>query len=295
MQLNNFDYVALDFETANSSPTSACSLGIICASNGKVVLEKYYLINPLEEFNDINVSIHNITYDDVCNEKTFPELWDEIYSIIDGNIVFAHNAYFDMTVLKSILNKYNLKWPNIKIGCTLMLSRICFKDTLKSFKLSNISSYLEVEHNHHNAFSDAYVCYYIIERCKRMHQVYDAIDLFEEVGLCFGEMNDKTYPNFKNCYNRFKRKEKLAAENKKLAGIVLSFTGKPKSMTKKDFKTLVIKSGGLYSREITRVINTFIIFTSPSKKHLESLRKLQEKKDIKVYNEEEIIKIINDK
>lgn len=288
MSLSNVEYVTMDFETANANLTSACSVGLVGAKNGKIVFEKYYLINPKEPFFSQNIAIHGITPSDVENEKTFPELWDEIYDLIDGNIVFAHSASFDMSVLKSLIEKYNLKYPSIKIGCTLRVSRIAFKGTLTSFKLSNISNYLEIEHQHHNAISDASICYYILERCKRMYQTYDVKDLFEELGLCFGVFNQKTY---RNCYLKLKEEKPIS---NLLSGKIFSFTGKPSKMTKNEFKKLITSKGGLYSKEITRVINTFVIFPNPSKKHLEALKNIEAKKHIDVYTEEEIFKIIND-
>lgn len=287
MSLNNCEYITIDFETANKNYTSACSIGLVGARNGKIVFEKYYLINPEEEFETYNTLIHGITYEDVKNEKTFPELWPEIKELIDGNILFAHSALFDMSVLKSLLEKYNLPFPTIKIGCTLRLSRIAFKDSLTSFKLSTISTYLEVNHNHHNAISDASICYYIIERCKRIYQVDTVQELFEEVGLCFGFLDEK---RFRNCYNKLSEQSKPKSEL--LKGMIISFTGKPSNMTKVDFKKLINENGGLYSKEITRVINTFITFPSPSKKHLQALELLKNKKEIKEYTEEEIMEIV---
>ena len=287
MSSNNCEYITIDFETANSSLTSACSVGLVGAKNGKIVFEKYYLINPEEDFLSYNTLIHGITYEDVKNEKTFPELWPEIKELRDGNILFAHSASFDMNVLKSLLEKYKLPFPNIRVGCTLKLSRIAFKDSLTSFKLSAISNYLEVSHNHHNAISDASICYYIIERCKRIYQVDTIQELFEEVGLCFGVLDEK---KFRNCYNKLT--EKIKSKSELMKGMVISFTGKPSSMTKGDFKKVIYENGGLYSKEITRVINTFVVFPSPSKKHLQALELIKNKKEIKEYTEEEIMEIV---
>lgn len=40
-------FIAIDFETANVSKTSACSLGITFVENGKVVETKHFYIRPL--------------------------------------------------------------------------------------------------------------------------------------------------------------------------------------------------------------------------------------------------------
>ena len=303
-------YVTIDFETANGNLTSACSVGLVICNNGKIIDQKYYLINPNEPFNNGNILIHGITPDMVCNAPYFYEIWDEIYDILNGNIVFAHAASFDISVLKALIEKYNLKCPDIKVGCTLKLSRLAFKDVLTSFKLSTLSSYLEIEHNHHNAISDALVCFYIIERAKRMYQVYDVFDLFEEVGLCFGYLREPNssvsnnsknidfrnissrYIEYRSVYSRINNKKKVNKLSNKLDGIVLSFTGKPVKMTKTEFKKVVLENGGLYSKEVNRVINTFVIFQNPNKAHLNALERLKEVKEIKIYTEEEFMRLI---
>ena len=107
------EYVAIDFETANANLTSACSIGIVGAANGETVFEKHFLINPNEDFSSYNVLIHGITEEMVRNEPTFDKLWDEIKELIEGTIVFAHSAPFDLAVLKSLLDQYGLEYPNI--------------------------------------------------------------------------------------------------------------------------------------------------------------------------------------
>ena len=285
------EYVTIDFETANGNLTSACSVGLVGCKNGKILFEKYYLINPQEEFLPQNVAIHGITKDMVIHERTFDQIYDEIYELINGNVLFAHAATFDISVLKSLIKKYNLKTPNIKIGCTLKVSQIAFKDTLTSFKLGNISSYLGVEHNKHNAISDASICFYLLERVKRMYQVYDVYDLFEELGLCFGTYNDN---EFKGCYSRFSKKVLSEVKSDKLKGVIYAFTGKPKKTTKTEFKKMMAKNGAIFSRDITRVINTFIIFENPVKSHIHAVNHLQELKKIKVYTEEEVMDLLHD-
>lgn len=47
----HMDYVAIDFETANSRGDSVCSIGLSRFSDGKEVDRYYALINPRQYFN----------------------------------------------------------------------------------------------------------------------------------------------------------------------------------------------------------------------------------------------------
>ena len=283
------EYVAIDFETANANLTSACSIGIVGAANGETVFEKHFLINPNEDFSSYNVLIHGITEEMVRNEPTFDKLWDEIKELIEGTIVFAHSAPFDLAVLKSLLDQYGLEYPNIKIGCTLKVSKIAFKGVLENCKLNTISNYLEVEHLHHNAISDAKVCFYLLERVKRMYQVYDVVDLFEVLGLGFGVMKPKI---LRGCYNKFTQISTTQIESNRLEGQIIAFSGKPKTMTKTEAKKLVEIHGGVYTKDINRAITSFVIFTNPLKTQLSALKRVEEYKNVIVLNEEQFRKLV---
>lgn len=282
------DFVSIDFETANHCIDSACSLGIVSVKKGKIEFEKEYLINPECLFEPSNILIHHITPDMVLDKPTFPEIWDEIYEIINGRIVFAHAADFDISVLRALLDKYNLKKPDIQIGCTLKLAKIAFKDILPNCKLNTISNYLGIEHNHHNGLSDALVCVHMIKYVERMYQVYDVCDLFNDLSLLFGRFNASEYTKVRS---RLKLKTKNVIKDI-LKGKVVSFTGKPKSLTKNHFMNLVQSYGGVITKDYNHRIDIYVIFQNPSKKDLEKLEKVKEVKNVLVYTEDEFMEII---
>ena len=54
------DFIAIDFETANDSRASICSVGIVIVEKG-VLKEEYIVIDPQDEFMYFNTEIHGIT------------------------------------------------------------------------------------------------------------------------------------------------------------------------------------------------------------------------------------------
>lgn len=157
-------YVAIDFETANPARASACALGIV-ASDGTGITESWYrLIHPPEMRFDPNcVRVNHITPDMVENEPEFPFFYKDIFSLLDGAIVFAHNAGFDMAVLSAMLECYALQKPRFRYGCTVKLSRTLWPNML-NHKLNTVAGNLGFDFQHHQALADAAACEYIV-RC----------------------------------------------------------------------------------------------------------------------------------
>ena len=118
------NFVAIDFETANSSRSSVCSLAAVTVENGQIVRSNYSLIRPpVMRFDYRNVQVHGINPEDVESKPTFNELWERIRPHLENKIVIAHNASFDMSVLRSILKEYALPIPKFKHACTVQIAK----------------------------------------------------------------------------------------------------------------------------------------------------------------------------
>lgn len=279
------DYIAIDFETANSSFSSACAIGIVGVENGNAIFQKYYLINPETEFSLYNIGIHHISPNDVKDCKNFKELWEEIKVYFQG-IVIAHNAMFDLNVLKSLIERYDLDVPNIKIACTLKISQKLWKDILPNCKLNTISSYLEVEHDHHNALSDAFVCYKIIERAKRVTQSDDISSVMEKLGIIYGVYNENKFYLPKNKYKEIN----CEALDNYFKGKIVAFSGKPHSMTRKKVIEVLQIKGAIISKNIDKSLDLFICFPDSPKTKIFYLNELNKKSKIEIITEEEFLK-----
>ncbi len=157
-------YIAIDFETAYWGPGNACSLGIVASDGEKITDEWFHLIRPVSmEFNASCVEINGIHPEDVAEEKTFADLWDEIRPRLEGNLIFAHNARFDMNVLASAMACYDLPDMDCRYGDTVSLSRVLWPDLL-NHKLNTVAEALGFDFNHHQALDDARACEYIVRK-----------------------------------------------------------------------------------------------------------------------------------
>ena len=151
----SMDFVAIDFETANPSRNSACAIGITPVKNG-IVGESYYsLIRPPElEFSPWNTRVHGITEIDVIDSPTLRDLWPEISPLIEDGLVVAHNASFDMSVLRHSLHAVGLFVPRLSYLCSCILSRQLWPN-LASHSLGFLSVAHSIPLDHHHAGSDS--------------------------------------------------------------------------------------------------------------------------------------------
>jgi DNA polymerase-3 subunit epsilon len=150
--------LAIDFETASSRRASACALGVAYLSDGDVLSVTEHLIRPRDmHFQGINISIHGIRPDDVRDSPEFPEVWDVAVPKDEPLFLLAHNAAFDMSVLRASLEMYSMGTPIADYLCTVTLARALWPG-LQNHKLSTVSAHLGISLNHHQAGSDAEAC-----------------------------------------------------------------------------------------------------------------------------------------
>ncbi len=157
-------YTAVDVETPNWGSDALCSIGLVHLEDGVVTFEKEYLVNPEVPFEPGNIAIHGITPDMVKDAPIFPQVWEEIRAFFESDLLLAHNAVFDLTVIKNTLKRYELLVPEMRYVCTVELARKHIpKELYGSHRLGDLSSGLKIPLRHHNALSDADACRQIFE------------------------------------------------------------------------------------------------------------------------------------
>ena len=148
------NFIALDFETANDSRASICSIGLVHVENGLIKKEIHTYIDPRDKFTYRNTMIHGITEEMVKGAPTFEEYWPEFKAIIDNEMLIAHNASFDMSALRYALNSFNEPYPSFTYGCSYMFSKKVWP-SLYNHRLSTAVNYLGISFKHHDALEDA--------------------------------------------------------------------------------------------------------------------------------------------
>jgi DNA polymerase-3 subunit epsilon len=185
-------FVAIDFETANSSRASACSLGMTKVIDGAITDSKYELFIPprgYESFDPRNIAIHGITEKDVSNKPEFGALWPEFLKFIGNLPIVAHNASFDISVLRAALSASNLEWPDLNYACTYVFSKNLFD--LPRHRLPDVAHAAGVKWDgtkHHDALFDSRICAEIVLSLAKDKNITELDELLNSLNLNMGEL-----------------------------------------------------------------------------------------------------------
>jgi len=181
------DFVTIDFETAKYSQESACSVGLVRFQNGIAVDTYYSLIRPPKLYIRPDFTkIHGLTINDVRDSPRFSELWNSDIEPFIGDLpLAAHNASFDMGVLKAVLEWYDLAVPSISYFCTCKLSRRTWQE-LKSHALTALASNFGIIYEAHNALDDAMTCGKLVIMAAEKHGISNLNELLDVTGQNMG-------------------------------------------------------------------------------------------------------------
>lgn len=264
-----YDFVAIDFETANTNYDSACSVGIVGVRNGEIVDQFYSLINPCCHFNPVNISIHNITESDVADAPTADVLLNDISRFFSTHWpIVAHNASFDISVLR---NSFHIDEEGIWYVDTMNLCRP-FVDG--SLSLVNCAKTFGISvNNHHNALDDATNCALIAQTvvntlgCITLEELLAKVPEFKRSWMEDLKQSSKMVVHHNRANSRAYHSSPKPSEitptqcidpNHPLCGKHIVFTGEL-SMPRGDAMQLAVNAGAIVKTGVSRKTNYLIV------------------------------------
>lgn len=179
------DFTAIDFETANGFRGSPCAVGLTKVRGGRIVDEASWLMRPPrnhDHFDFHNVRIHGISAVDVADRPRFGDLFAEIGAFIGDDVLAAHNAAFDLGVIRSALEISGLPGPAYDYVCTVMLSRRCYSLVSNSLPFAAEEAGVPLV-KHHDAAEDARACAGILIDIARRNNANSIAELYLSLGL----------------------------------------------------------------------------------------------------------------
>ena len=179
------DFTAIDFETANSSSASACAVGLARVRDGRVVETTGWLIKPPpghDTFFELNVGIHGIRSSDVENAPTWTAQLEDLCAFIGDDVLVAHNAGFDMGVLRRACEATDAACPPYRYACSVQVARRTYD--LPSYRLPLVAAAAGfLDFPHHDATADALACAHIMIDAARRAGASDIIELAMLLGV----------------------------------------------------------------------------------------------------------------
>ena len=167
MSDNKLDYIVIDFETANFDRYSAIQVGLVRFIGGEEKDSLESLIKPPTSFfiKEWTEKIHGLTLEDVKDAPCFDEVWEnKVMPFINQtpNLpLVAHNAIFDMSVIRESCEFYGLDVPKIRYFDTLPLARKMWPEL--SHKLPDLGKHFNIKYKAHDALEDSRTCGLIVK------------------------------------------------------------------------------------------------------------------------------------
>ncbi len=260
------DFVAIDFETANSYRGSPCSVGLVRVRNGLPVEERHWLIRPperVDHFDSFNTMIHGITEEMVADAPRWCDALPAIMEFIGDDVAVAHNAGFDIGVIRYACAVDGIEWPELRFLCTMVLARRAL--SLPSYRLPFVVDALGGSlDEHHNALADALAVVDVVSGLAARSNVGDLDDLARAVGVRVGHMRSGIYQGSvvtRPGLSGLSRAELNpdADPDGYLYGRVVVFTGTLFSMTRQIAWDECSKVGAVADKRTTQRTNVLVI------------------------------------
>ncbi|WP_342276238.1 exonuclease domain-containing protein [Spiroplasma endosymbiont of Nebria brevicollis] len=182
--VDNHIYVFISFETANIEKTSACQLAIIKVQKGKIIDSYETFIKPYPyEFTFSH--INKITEKKVENAPIFRYIWEKVSSFFEEKyIIIAHNASYNINVLRSLLQHYKLECPNFLYVCSIKLFKKAYN--YPNNKLNALAHNNKIKFNHNETLAGVKTLHSLINVHFGSH--YHIKNLSEKLNINLGNL-----------------------------------------------------------------------------------------------------------
>ena len=257
--VRDIDFVAIDFETANSSRTSACAVGVALVRDGRVIDAGSTLINPDAEFSDYNIAVNHIHPADDADAPEFADIWPQLAELLDGQTIAAHVASFDIGVVRSSVARDELDGIDATAVCSWRLSKVVWPD-LPAYGLGYVGKHLGIEFDHHNAGEDAGASANVILHAERKNKVGSVRGLCDRLGMTLGTLDPSSFTalDLSQALGNVDG-DADADPNHPLYGQCLCFTGAMFSMQRKEAAERITVFGADFKNSMSAKVDILVI------------------------------------
>lgn len=153
-------FIGFDTETTGKYPLEAeiCELAAVKWRGGEVIETFQTLIRPSKPMGQEVIDIHGITNAMVEDAPRMSEKIAEFHQFIQGGILVAHHAPFDLGFIAVEFEKAGLPLPELPVLCSSLLSIQLFPQS-ENHRLQTLIRYFNLPQGAaHRALDDARAC-----------------------------------------------------------------------------------------------------------------------------------------
>lgn len=320
VNMGKSEMLAIDFETA-SGRDAVCAVGLYYFG-GKEVKSEHHLIDPEidpSDWDSMAMLIHGISPADVIGAPNFPTIWKRIEGLSKGSVLLAHNAGFDMSVLRNSFARYRMTPGEITYLCSAKIAKKAWPE-IPTTRLDYLADLLDIDFVHHNPEEDAMASATIFQKAvlKRYGTNSNQLilkDFISEIGLQFGHIySDLKYkpcgvPGHKRSSKPSKKTidyepdpNREIDENHSLFGAKVAFTGTLTSMNRTEAFMRLMDFGGDPETNVTKNTNYLVLGeqdlrqfrpgSEVSSKMQKAIELASDGQDIEIIGEQDFLKLI---
>jgi DNA polymerase-3 subunit epsilon len=261
------DFITIDFETATPDRHSPCEIGLTEVRDSQIVGTKSWLIKPhsYPYFDNFNMSIHGITPNDVKDAPTFPELWPELEPLISDQFLIAHNAGFDMSVLRKTLEKYSIAFPTFQYSCSYIFSKKVWLG-LPSYGLKSLCRLNDISFEHHRAGADSEATAKLCLKAFKEKEVSSIDEFPVKLKTTIGQLYSGGYKSSVTKRDNSGRTAiEVVGDSDKhnpesiFYGSTVVFTGALMSMARVDAHQIIADIGGVIGKSVNKSTDFLIV------------------------------------
>lgn len=173
------DVTVLDFETTGGSHiySEVIQVGAVKYRNGKEIGRFDEFVRPTSPIPPKITRLTGITNLMVQNARPTSQIFYDLSKFLQGEVLVAHNASFDMKFLLTYFHKLQINHEKFKVIDSVPLARQHLTQ-LPNHKLETIKHFLEINIDSHQAINDCLVTGELYYLCKMLSDGQQTLPLF---------------------------------------------------------------------------------------------------------------------
>lgn len=256
--MKNTGFAVIDFETTGFSPQKGdkvVEVGLVLLDSQGIPETTFStLVNPLRDVGP--TKIHGITASDVIDAPTFPEIAARLVELLNGRVIVAHNARFDVNFLVAELEKSNISVDreSLPVLCTMQLASEMIPGVGRSLAAC-CEAYDIDQPNAHSALDDA------AATAKLLRSYFDQDPNYRVWDEALDSASEFKWPSLEHI--EIQTRDRKSQSPRELSGLAPYISRIPDAATTPEERGLMrlfddIFSDGLMSSEEADLINAYV-------------------------------------